>query len=149
MSAASGLRIPAPGSRGARRSGPNWERIGWLYMRCSGVLLIILIFGHLYLNLFSGGGVHAIDFAFVAGKWASPVWQVWDGLMLWLALIHGANGMRTLVNDYARGRMRGVLLGGILASTIVLIALGTLVITTFDPCLDPSVASSLQQCAAK
>jgi succinate dehydrogenase hydrophobic anchor subunit len=30
--------------------------------------------------------------------------------MLWLALIHGANGMRTLVNDYASSvKMRTVL----------------------------------------
>ena len=44
-----------------------------------------------------------IDFAFVAGKFASPFWQWWDVLMLWLALIHGANGMRTIVNDYVTG----------------------------------------------
>ena len=47
-----------------------------------------------------------IDFAFVAGKLADPFWIVWDMLLLWLALIHGANGMRTLINDYAHGRLR-------------------------------------------
>ncbi len=38
-------------------------------MRLSGVVLVVLIFGHLFVNLFLGTGVRAIDFAFVAGKW--------------------------------------------------------------------------------
>ena len=43
----------------------NWEKWGWLYMRASGILLVVLIFGHLFVNLFLGTGVRAIDFAFV------------------------------------------------------------------------------------
>jgi succinate dehydrogenase / fumarate reductase, membrane anchor subunit len=104
-------------------------------MRVSGFVLLLLIFGHLLVNLFLGEGVRAIDFAFVAGKFTNPFWVVWDTALLWLALIHGANGMRTLVNDYAYNRiLRRVLLGAIAASTAVLLLLGTLVIYTFDPC---------------
>ncbi|MET0829836.1 MAG: succinate dehydrogenase, partial [Microbacterium sp.] len=33
-----------------RRKGPNLEKWGWIYMRVSGVLLVILIFGHLFVN---------------------------------------------------------------------------------------------------
>ena len=69
-------------------------------MRVSGPLLVVLVFTHLVVNLVLGDGIKAIDFAFVAGKWADPFWQVWDLAMLWLALIHGTNGMRTIVNDY-------------------------------------------------
>jgi len=79
----------------------NWEKYGWLFMRVSGPLLIVLVFTHLVSNLVVGEGIKAIDFAFVAGKWADPFWQVWDLAMLWLAMIHGTNGMRTIVNDYA------------------------------------------------
>ena len=125
---------PSPDRPVAKRRRVNWEKWGWLYMRLSGVVLVVLIFGHLFVNLFLGTGVRAIDFAFVAGKWASPFWQVWDCLMLWLALIHGGNGMRTIINDYARGRLRPVLLILVAAAVVVLIALGTLVLTTFDPC---------------
>lgn len=115
--------------------GINWEKWGWIYMRASGVILVVLIFGHLFVNLFAGEGINAIDFAFVAGKWADPFWVFWDTLLLWLALIHGANGMRTLVNDYAHSpRLRGILKGALMASTIVLLILGTLVIFTFEPC---------------
>ncbi len=129
--------IEAPRSRAPRskRRGINWEKWGWIYMRVSGLVLVVLIFAHLFVNLFAGEGVKAIDFAFVAGKWADPFWVVWDTLLLWLALIHGGNGMRTLVNDYATNpTVRKILLGGILASTAILIILGTLVIYTFDPC---------------
>jgi len=126
--------IDAPRSAARRPGRVNWEKWGWLYMRVSGVLLVVLIFGHLFYNLVLGDGVHQIDFAFVAGKLADPFWIVWDLLLLWLALIHGANGMRTLVNDYSRGTVRKVLLFLLAASAIVLLVLGTLVLTTFDPC---------------
>ena len=119
-----------------RRKGPNLEKWGWIYMRASGVLLVILIFGHLFVNLMLGEGIHGLDFAFVAGKFASPFWQWWDVLMLWLALIHGANGMRTIVNDYVTTpKVRRVLVWALGLSAAFLILLGTLVVFTFDPCL--------------
>ena len=132
----------------ARRT--NWEKWGWMYMRASGVVLVVLIFTHLWVNLISGEGVKQIDFAFVAGKWASPFWQWFDFALLVLALIHGGNGMRTIVNDYTRPRTAGVLSVSIWAVVGVLIVLGTLVIFTFDPCpvgspadLLPSFCSAL------
>jgi succinate dehydrogenase / fumarate reductase membrane anchor subunit len=141
--------IEAPRSRPVRRRGVNWEKWGWLYMRFSGILLVVLIFGHLLVNLFLGSGVSAIDFAFVAGKLANPFWIMWDTLLLWLALIHGANGMRTLTNDYTRGRLRIVLLVLLAGATVVLLVLGTLVLTTFDPCIGGSdVDALIEKCAA-
>jgi succinate dehydrogenase / fumarate reductase membrane anchor subunit len=128
--------IESPRSaRGVRRKGVNWEKWGWIYMRASGLLLVVLIFGHLFYNLMIGDGINAIDFGFVGGKFANPFWQWWDVLMLWLALIHGSNGMRTLVNDYTRNEtVRRILVGAIAAAAAVLIILGTLVVFTFDPC---------------
>ena len=133
------------------RKGVNWEKWGWIYMRASGLVLVILIFGHLLINLVLGQGVKQIDFAFVAGKYATPFWQVWDLLMLWLALIHGGNGMRTLVNDYAYNRVvNRILKWAILAAVVVLVVLGTLVIFTFDPCPAGAAASQLPTfCPAK
>jgi succinate dehydrogenase / fumarate reductase membrane anchor subunit len=118
-----------------RRKGPNLEKWGWIYMRASGVVLIVLIFGHLFFNLMLGEGIHGIDWGFVAGKLADPFWQWWDILMLWLALIHGANGMRTIVNDYVtHERTRTVLVWAIWLAAGFLIVLGTLVVFAFDPC---------------
>ncbi|MEN9737163.1 MAG: hypothetical protein RJA26_396 [Actinomycetota bacterium] len=128
-----------------KRKGANWEKYGWMYMRISGAILVALIFGHLIVNLIMPeGGVKAIDFAFVAGKWANPFWQVYDTVMLWLALIHGTNGMRTIVNDYAeREGVRKVLNIALLITCVALIVLGTLTLTTFDPCIDPNATNYL------
>jgi succinate dehydrogenase / fumarate reductase membrane anchor subunit len=113
----------------------NTELYGWVFMRASGVILLVLIFGHLFVNLVAGEGVKAIDFGFVAGKWASPFWQVWDLLMLWLAMIHGTNGMRTIVNDYAeRDGLRLALKVALYLAFTVVVVLGTLVIFTFEAC---------------
>lgn len=129
----------SPYTREKRNRGLNLEKWGWLYMRVSGVLLVVLIFGHLFVNLMMGDGIHGIDFAFVAGKLTQPFWQWWDVAMLWLALIHGSNGMRTIVNDYVVSkRARTFLISTIWATAGLLILLGTLVVFTFDPCIgDP------------
>lgn len=107
---------------------------GWIFMRLSGVVLVVLVLGHLLIQLVLDGGVSKIGFAFVAGRWASPFWQVWDLLMLWLAMLHGANGLRTVINDYAeRANTRLWLKGLLYTATVFTILLGTLVIFTFDP----------------
>jgi succinate dehydrogenase / fumarate reductase membrane anchor subunit len=139
--------LDAPRSPHARtKRGLNWEKWGWIYMRVSGVLLVVLIFGHLFVNLMLGDGISQIDFAFVAGKLSDPFWQWYDFALLVLALVHGTNGMRTIVNDYvARASVRRILHTALLASTAVLLVLGTLVLFTFDPCpagADPALVAS-------
>jgi len=144
--------IEAPRSpRIQQQSRFNFEKWGWIYMRASGVVLVVLIFGHLFVNLVAGEGVKAIDFGFVGGKLSQPFWQIWDTMLLWLALIHGANGMRTIVNDYAANPLvRRIFKGALLASAVLLILLGTLVIYTFDPCPAGAPAELLPSfCAAK
>jgi len=140
-------QISPPRTR-ATRAGGNFELNAWLFMRGSGLLLVVLVFGHLFVNLMLGDGIHQIDFAFVAGKWASPFWQVWDLAMLWLAMLHGANGLRTIISDYThRANTRFALKTLLYFATGVVIVLGTLVIFTFDPCLDPH--STLDVCRTK
>lgn len=122
---------PRSGSRNKQRS--NFELYGWLFMRVSGIILIFLVLGHLFIMNILDGGVQRINFAFVAGRWASPFWQIWDLSMLWLALLHGGNGMRTIINDYAeRDQTRFWLKMLLYVSTAFIIGLGTLVIFTFD-----------------
>jgi len=103
-------------------------------MRWSGAVLVVLIFVHLFVNLVLGDGIQQIDFAFVAGKWAHPFWQWFDLIMLWLAMLHGSNGLRVIINDYAdTARMRLILKAVLLTCSATIIALGSLVIFTFDP----------------
>jgi succinate dehydrogenase / fumarate reductase membrane anchor subunit len=140
--------IPQPRSPYKARKAGNFELNSWLFMRGSGLLLVVLVFGHLFVNLWLGDGIQQIDFAFVAGKWASPFWQVWDLAMLWLAMLHGMNGLRTIINDYAtRSGTRFTLKTLLYFATFVTIVLGTLVIFTFDPCIDPE--STLSVCTTR
>jgi Succinate dehydrogenase, hydrophobic anchor subunit len=60
------VTIEIPNSPVRQKKGVNWEKWGWIYMRVSGIALVVLIFGHLFVNLMIGEGVKAIDFAFVA-----------------------------------------------------------------------------------
>jgi succinate dehydrogenase / fumarate reductase, membrane anchor subunit len=135
--ATTAAHLPSPRDPYRRRTSTrgNVELYGWVFMRASGVILLVLIFGHLFVNLVEGQGIKAIDFGFVAGKWASLGWQLWDLAMLWLAMIHGANGVRTIINDYAeRDSVRLTLKVALLVAFVVTVVLGTLVIFTFNPC---------------
>ena len=120
------------GPRNRQRS--NFELYAWLFMRISGIVLVFLVLGHLFIMNILDGGVQRINFAFVAGRWASPFWQVWDLAMLWLAMLHGTNGLRVIINDYAeRDQTRFWLKMLLYVASIFIILLGTLVIFTFDP----------------
>jgi succinate dehydrogenase / fumarate reductase membrane anchor subunit len=116
------------------RSRGNFEKYSWIFMRVSGLVLVFLVLGHLLIMNILDGGVQRINFGFVAGRWSSPFWQTWDLLQLWLAMLHGANGMRTVINDYAeKERTRFWLRTLLYVATVFIIVLGTLVIFTFDP----------------
>lgn len=122
----------APRSRNPQRS--NFEMLSWLFMRVSGVVLVVLVIGHLLIMNILDGGVQRINFGFVAGRWASPFWQIWDLLQLWLAMIHGTNGLRTIIADYAaKPKLRFWLHTLLYVSAIFVVVCGTLVIFTFDP----------------
>jgi succinate dehydrogenase / fumarate reductase membrane anchor subunit len=140
-----GLVIEAPRSHAgrdhnrsrSRRSRGNFEMHAWLFMRVSGLVLVVLVLGHLLIMNVLDGGVQRINWGFVAGRWASPFWRIWDLLMLWLAELHGTNGLRTVINDYAeRPQTRFWLKAMLYASAVLVVTLGTLVIFTFDPTLN-------------
>ena len=125
-------KLDAPRTRQLSRT--NFEMWSWLFMRISGIVLVFLVLGHLLIMNILDGGVQRINFAFVAGRWSSPFWQVWDLMMLWLAMLHGTNGMRTIINDYAeRDQTRFWLKMLLYIAAGFTILLGTLVIFTFDP----------------
>jgi succinate dehydrogenase / fumarate reductase membrane anchor subunit len=69
--------------------------VGWLFMRISGLLLLVLAVGHTLIMHLPAGGVDRINFGFVAVRWESPFWRTWDWLLLILALLHGINGSGT------------------------------------------------------
>ncbi len=132
------LIIESPRTRRKRpsqgRRGTNFEMYAWIFMRISGLLLVFLVLGHLGIMLLLDDGVQRINFGFVAGRWASPFWRTWDLTQLWLAQLHGTNGLRVIINDYAeRDGTRFWLKMLLYTSSFLVLVLGTLVIFTFDP----------------
>ena len=130
------VEAPRPRRRRPVRkaSRTNFEMYSWVFMRMSGLLLVVLVLGHLLIMNILDGGVQRINFSFVAGRWASPFWRTWDLAQLWLAMLHGTNGLRVIINDYAeRDTTRFWLKMLLYVSSFLVLLLGTVVIFTFDP----------------
>jgi len=124
-------------SRAARPKpeGSGSERFWWYFMRISGLLLVLLALGHMFimhvLVELTGG---EIDFAFVQSRWGTPFWRIYDFALLVLAFVHGANGARVVIADYvAHPTLRGVLVGLLLALAGIWLVLGMAVIVFFNP----------------
>jgi succinate dehydrogenase / fumarate reductase membrane anchor subunit len=80
-----------------RRS--NFERYAFLFMRLSGVVLLLLAVGHMLLqHVFRD--VHDLTLQAVADIWRSWGWRAWDLLLLIFAIAHGFNGVRQILEDY-------------------------------------------------
>jgi succinate dehydrogenase / fumarate reductase, membrane anchor subunit len=115
---------PAPAGRG--------ERWWWLFMRVSGVLLLFLALGHLaIMHLINNVGT--IDYYFVALRFTQPFWRVYDGLMLVLALFHGMNGMRTILDDYLKGKKRTAAMVLLYLFWVVFGVVGIYALVAFEP----------------
>ncbi len=89
------------------RQRSRYDQIMWIFMRLSGVLILPLVFGHLAI-MHVIEGVFAINASgtglaanFVATRWAYLFWRLYDTALLALALMHGFNGLRYVINDYA------------------------------------------------
>lgn len=125
---------PRNAAQARAAAGSSFELWTWFFMRISGIVLVFLVLGHFTIVHLLDEGIDRVDFAFVSGRWANPLWQTWDWSMLFLGLLHGANGLKVIINDYVRSaRARTGLKALLYVMTFVFILLGTLVILTFDP----------------
>ena len=111
---------------------PGADRLAWYFLRVSGVALVVLALGHLfithYLNVPS-----ETTFDFVANRWANPLWRSFDWLLLMAALWHGLIGLRYSITDYVRSAgWRVVDYSALWLIGLVFTALGTVTIFTFD-----------------
>jgi succinate dehydrogenase / fumarate reductase membrane anchor subunit len=110
----------------------------WVFMRVSGLVLLVLAVGHVLIMHVGGSGIDRVDFGFVAVRWQHPFWRTWDWLMLSLALLHGINGLRVITLDYVRPAEIRTAVNWLWSVTgVTLFALGTVVVFTFDPCTWP------------
>jgi succinate dehydrogenase / fumarate reductase membrane anchor subunit len=77
----------------------NFERNAFLFMRLSGVLLIVLALGHLIIQHVLNSSSN-LTIVFVAEQWNFWGWKVYDLLLLVFAYFHGINGFRNILGDY-------------------------------------------------
>lgn len=118
---------PAPRLR-RRRSAEAWS---WAFMRLSGLALVVLALVHFTITHIVNDVAHT-DYDFVAERWHNPAWRLFDWLLLVLALAHGANGLRWIVDDYVRAPApRRVVKVALYGLTAALMVVGTLTVLAF------------------
>lgn len=115
----------------------GYELFAWFFMRISGLVLVFLAVGHLFV-MHILNNVETINYAFVASRWAAPrtgfIWRLWDATLISLAVIHGFNGLRQILYEYLTRPGRRVVAGTLIWTfTIVLIGLGGYSILMFQP----------------
>jgi len=116
-----------------RRPAPaSFETWSWLFMRVSGLILLFLALTHFAITHIVND-VTETDIGFVADRWDNPLWRVFDWALLALALLHGLNGLRWIVDDYVRSPgARTAVKAALYSVSAALFGLGTLTIVTFS-----------------
>jgi succinate dehydrogenase / fumarate reductase membrane anchor subunit len=107
--------------RKVARRGRPLESYAWLFMRLSGVALLLLAVGHMLMQHITHD-VHDASLQWVLDtRWSLVSIRVWDFLLLGLAFIHGLNGFHTVMVDYVHNstaikviRTLIVVIGGII-----------------------------------
>lgn len=111
----------------------NFERYAFLFMRMSGLALLILAVGHMMIQhvLNSSGNLTLI---FVAEQWNSWGWKAYDIFLLLFAIPHGINGLRNVLEDYIHNprtmKTINIVLTVFVVATVIWAAVG---ISLFDP----------------
>jgi len=77
----------------------RWGITSWLFMRLSALALIFLTLGHFGIQHIVND-VHDLTTDFVLQRWSMVGWRIYDVLLLTLAMVHGLNGLRIVVDDY-------------------------------------------------
>jgi succinate dehydrogenase / fumarate reductase membrane anchor subunit len=114
----------------------GFELAAWFFMRISGLVLIFLALGHLFITHILNN-VETVNYEFVANRWGDPrtgvFWRLWDLTMINLAVLHGGNGLRQVLNEYVIRRGRRVLTRTLIwFGTIFLMMIGTYAILMFE-----------------
>jgi succinate dehydrogenase / fumarate reductase cytochrome b subunit len=132
-----------------RLKGSGVETFWWSFMRISGLLIIPLVFGHLAMmhilqGVFditladsvavgavgTGANVTGTSVEFVADRWNTlvagvAVWRLYDAGMLALVVLHGFNGLRYVLTDYAPNpTIRRAMVYWTIIGALVLIVVG-------------------------
>ena len=111
----------------------NFERYAFLFMRLSGVLLLLLAVGHMLLqHVFRD--VHDLTLQTVQEIWRSWGWRAYDLLLLIFAITHGFNGVRQILEDYSHKPKTVKIVNRLLLIAIIItIIWSAIAIFSFNP----------------
>lgn len=110
----------------------GFETFSWYFFRVSGVALIFLAIIHVFLNHVTTD-VSCTSYQLVALRYTNPFWRLYDWLLLTLALLHGMNGLRVVIDDYVRSRGWRLTLQSVAGLvTLAYFLLGTITLVTFQ-----------------
>ncbi|WP_422930955.1 succinate dehydrogenase hydrophobic membrane anchor subunit [Singulisphaera sp. PoT] len=114
----------------------GFELSAWYFMRISGLILVFLSLGHLFITHILNN-VENINYYFVASRWADPktgvVWRIWDLTMINLAVLHGFNGLRQILDEYINRPGRRVIVHTLIwTAATFMIGIGTYAILMFQ-----------------
>jgi succinate dehydrogenase / fumarate reductase membrane anchor subunit len=114
----------------------GFELGAWYFMRISGLILVLLALGHLLITHILNN-VENVNYEFVAKRWGDAktgvFWRLWDLTMINLAVLHGCNGLRQVLDEYVLRRNRRVLVRTLIwCSAIFLMTIGTYAILMFQ-----------------
>jgi succinate dehydrogenase / fumarate reductase membrane anchor subunit len=88
----------------------NFERIAWMFMRYSGLILVFLSLSHFWMQHVIVG-THQLQVGDTILRWGETgkpvtlenvIWRGYYAVILGLAMLHGLNGLRQVVGDYFR-----------------------------------------------
>ncbi|HJT58780.1 MAG TPA: succinate dehydrogenase, hydrophobic membrane anchor protein [Ktedonobacteraceae bacterium] len=114
-------------------AGSGLETFSWYFMRISAIGLFFLAILHLIFNHVTTD-VSCTSYQLIAVRYANPYWRVYDWLLLTLALLHGMNGLRVIIDDYVRSQAWRVRIESSLALiTLAFFMVGTVTLITFQP----------------
>ncbi len=116
---------------GPRPTVGGFETFSWYFFRVSGVALVFLTIIHLLFNHVVTD-VSCTSYDLVTIRYENPFWRLYDWLLLTLALLHGMNGLRIVIDDYVHAHGWRLSLQSLLAVvTLVFLMLGTITLITF------------------
>lgn len=111
----------------------NFERFAFLFMRLTGIGLIVLAVGHVLIQHVLND-VHNLTLEVVAATWNAWGWKVYDMLLLAFAIPHGVNGLRNILEDYAHNEQTMKVMNTILAIfVLVTLIWAGFAIASFNP----------------
>ena len=120
-------------SYGRPKPSGGLDLYSWLFMRVSGLVLLFLALGHLVI-MHLIHNVEEINYLFVANRYAAWGWRFYDLALLVLAMIHGVNGTRVIMDDYVHTQPWRRLAHGVLYTVCgSLLLLGLYVALFYQP----------------